>query len=178
MPSNMVLEGGSPGPESTSQATREEQRRISKSSDNYDAGWTKPSGRRSVNVTPYEKNYLRFTKIHNIGTWNVRGMNTGKLEIVKIEIKLLNIDILGISEFHWTDSGYSNSGDYTVYYSGNESIRRNGVAFIASKKIATACQCFNPIDDRVISIRIDRKSRPLTILQVYASTTDAKEEDI
>ena len=176
--SNMVLEGGTPGPESTSQATREEQGRISNSSDNYDAGRTKTSGSRSADAAPCERNRLHFTKTHNIGTWNVRGMNTGKLDIVKTEMKLLKIDILGISELHWAGSGYFNSDDYTVYYSGNENIRRNGVAFIANKKIATAVQGFSTINDRIISIRIDGKPRPLTILQVYAPTTDAKQEDI
>ena len=176
--SNMVLESGTPGPESTSQAIREEQGRISNSSDNYDAGRTKPSGSRSADAAPCERNCLRFTKTHNIGTWNVRGMNTGKLDIVKIEMKRLKIDILGISELHWAGSGYFNSDDYTVYYSGNESIRRNGVAFIANKKIATAVQGFSTINDRIISIHIDGKPRQLTILQVYAPTTDAKQEDI
>ena len=90
----------------------------------------------------------------------------------------LNIDILGISELHWTGSDYFNSDDYTIYHSENERIRRNGVAFIANKKIATACQCFNPINDTVISIRIDGKLRPLTIQHVYALTTNTKEEDI
>ena len=102
----------------------------------------------------------------------------GQIGVRKTEMKRLNIDILGISELHWTGNGYFNSGDYTVYYSGNESIRRNGVAFIANKEIATGCQCFNLINDRVLSIRIRGKPRPLTILRVYAPTTDAKEEDI
>ena len=174
--SNMVLEGGTPGPESTSQATREEQERISNSSDNYDVGRTKPSGRRSADVAPCERNRLRFTETHNIGTWNVCGMNTGKLDIVKTEMKRLKIDIFGISELHWAGSGYFNSDDYTVYYSGNENIRLNGVAFIANTKIATAVQGFSTINDRIISIRIDWKLRPLTILQVYAPTTDARQE--
>ena len=64
----MVLEGGSSGPESTPQTTREEQRRISKSSDNCDAGRIKPSECRPADVASCEINRLRFTKIHNIGT--------------------------------------------------------------------------------------------------------------
>ena len=176
--SNMVLEGGTPGPESTSQATREEQGRISNISDNYDADRTNPSGSRSADAAPCERNRLHFTKTHNIGTWNVRGMNTDKLDIVKTEMKRPKIDILGISELHWAGSGYFNSDDYTVYYSGNESIRRNGVAFIANKKIATAVEGFSTINDRIISIRIDGRPRPLTILQVHALATDANQEDI
>ncbi|MBN3275755.1 CFDP2 protein, partial [Polyodon spathula] len=113
-----------------------------------------------------------------IGTWNVRGMNTGKLDIIKTEMERLNIDILGISELHWTGSGYFNSDDYTVYYSGNDNIRRNGVAIIANKKIAKTVQCFNAVNDRIMTARFHGKPRSLTILQVYAPTTDAKEEDI
>ena len=105
-------------------------------------------------------------------------MNMGKLDIVKNEMKRLNIEIPGISELHWKGSGYFKSDDYMVYYSGNESIRRNGVAFIANKKITTASQWFNPINDRVISIHMYEKPCSLTILQVYGPTTDAKQENI
>ena len=105
-------------------------------------------------------------------------MNTGKLDIVKAEMERLNIDILGISELHWIGSGYFNSDDYMVYYSGNGNTRCNGVAVIASKKVARAVQCFNAINDRVMSIHLHGKPRSFTILQVYAPTTDAKEEDI
>uniref|UniRef100_A0A914XJB6 Endonuclease/exonuclease/phosphatase domain-containing protein n=1 Tax=Plectus sambesii TaxID=2011161 RepID=A0A914XJB6_9BILA len=174
----MVLEGGTPGLEGTPQATREEQGQSSSSSDIYDAGWTNPSGHWLADAAPRERNRLRFTKVHNIGTWNVRGMNTGKLDIVKAEMERLNIDILGISELHWIGSGYFNSDDYTVYYSGNDNTRRNGVAVIASKEVAKAVQRFNAINDRVMSIRLHRKPRSFTILQVYAPTTDANEEDI
>uniref|UniRef100_A0A914X6Y4 Reverse transcriptase domain-containing protein n=1 Tax=Plectus sambesii TaxID=2011161 RepID=A0A914X6Y4_9BILA len=174
----MVLEGGTPGLEGTPQATREEQGRISSSSDTYDADWTNPLGHRPADAAPRERNRLRFTKVHNIGIWNVRGMNTGKLDIVKAEMEWLNIDILGISELHWIGSGYFNSDDYTVYYSRNDNTRRNGVSVILSKKVAKAVQCFNAINDRVMSIRLHGKPRSFTILQVYAPTTNAEEEDI
>ena len=68
-----------------------------------------------------------------IGTWNVRAMNQGKLEVVKQEMARENIDILGISELKWTGMGDFNSDDDYIYYCGQESLRRNGVAIIVNK---------------------------------------------
>ena len=65
-----------------------------------------------------------------IGTWNVRSMNHGKLEVVKQEMTRVNIDIPGISELRWTGMGEFNSDDHYIYYCGQESLRRNGVAII------------------------------------------------
>ena len=69
------------------------------------------------------------------GTWNVRFMNQGKLEVVKQEIARVNINILGISELKWTGMGEFNSDDHYIYYCGQESLRRNGVAIIVNKKV-------------------------------------------
>ena len=68
-----------------------------------------------------------------IGTWNVRSMNQGKLEVVKQEMARVNIDILGISELKWTGMGEFNSDDHCIYYCGQESLRRNGVAITVNK---------------------------------------------
>ena len=70
-----------------------------------------------------------------IGTCNVRSMNQGKLEVVKQEMARMNIDILGISELKWTGMGEFNSDDHYIYYCGQESLRRNGVALIVNKCI-------------------------------------------
>ena len=70
-----------------------------------------------------------------IGTWNVRSMNQGKLEVVKQEMTIVNIDILGISELRWTGMGDFNSDDHYIYYCGQESLRRNGVAIIVNKRV-------------------------------------------
>ena len=69
------------------------------------------------------------------GTWNVRSMNQGKLEVVKQEMAKVNIDILGISELKWTGMGAFNSDDHYIYYCGQESLRRNGVAIIVNKGV-------------------------------------------
>ena len=70
-----------------------------------------------------------------IGTCNVRSMNQGKLEVVKQEMARVNVDILGISELKWTGMGEFNSDDHYIYYCGQESLRRNGVAIIVNKRV-------------------------------------------
>ena len=70
-----------------------------------------------------------------IGTWNVRSINQGKLEVVKQEIARVNVDILGISELKWTGMGEFNSDDHYIYYCGQESLRRSGVAIIVNKRV-------------------------------------------
>ena len=70
-----------------------------------------------------------------IGTWNVWSMNQGKLEVVKQEMARVNIDISGISELKWTRMGEFNSDDHYIYYCGQESLRRNGVAFIVNQSV-------------------------------------------
>ena len=70
-----------------------------------------------------------------LGTWNVRSMNQGKLEMVKQVMARVNIDILLISEPKWTGMGEFNSNDHYIYYCGQESFRRNGVALIVNKRV-------------------------------------------
>ena len=70
-----------------------------------------------------------------IGTWNVRSMNQGTLEVVRQEMARLNINILGISELKWTGMDEFNSDDQYVYCCGQESLRRNGVALIVNKRV-------------------------------------------
>ena len=70
-----------------------------------------------------------------IGIWNVRPMNQGKLELIKQEMARENVHILGISELKWTGMGEFNSDDHYIYYCGQESLRRNGVATIVNKRV-------------------------------------------
>ena len=69
-----------------------------------------------------------------IGTWNVRSMDQGKLEVVKQEMAKKNINILRISELKWTGMGGFNSDDHYIFYHGQESLRRNGIAIIVNKR--------------------------------------------
>ena len=68
-----------------------------------------------------------------IGTWNVRSMNQGKLEVVKQEMARVNVDILGISKLKWTGMGEFNSDDHYIYYCRQESLRRNGGVIMVNK---------------------------------------------
>ena len=73
-----------------------------------------------------------------IGTWNVRSMNQGKLEVVKQEMARVNVDMLGISELKWIGIGEFNSDDHYIYCCGQESLRRNGIAIIVNKRVRNA----------------------------------------
>ena len=75
---------------------------------------------------------------HCIGTWNVRSMNQGKLEVVKQNMARVNVNILGISELKKTGMGEFNSDDHYMYYCGQESLRRNGVAIMVNKRVQNA----------------------------------------
>ena len=70
-----------------------------------------------------------------IGTWNVTSMNQAKLEVVKQEMARVNVDILGISKLKWNGMGEFNSDDHYIYYCGQESLRRNGVAIMVNKRV-------------------------------------------
>ena len=70
-----------------------------------------------------------------IGTWNVRSMNQGKLEVVKQKMARENNDILGISELKWSEMGEFNSDDHYIYYCEQEYLRRNGVAIMVNKRV-------------------------------------------
>ena len=73
-----------------------------------------------------------------IRTWNVRSMNQGKLEVINQEMVSVNVNILGISKLKWTGMGEFNSDDYYINCCGQESLRRNGVAIIANKRVQNA----------------------------------------
>ena len=87
------------------------------------------------------------------GTWNVRSMTQGKLEVLKQEMARLNIKILGISKLKWTGMSEFNSDDHYIYYCGQESLRKNGVAIIVNERVQNALLGCNLKNDRMISAR-------------------------
>ena len=93
-----------------------------------------------VDVTGDRSKVRWCKKQYCIGTWNVRSMNQGNFEVVKQEMARMNVDILGISELKWTGTGEFNSNDHYIYYCGQESLRRNGVAINKSLKCSTWMQ--------------------------------------
>ena len=112
-----------------------------------------------------------------IGTWNVRSMNQGKLEVVKQEMARVNTDILGISELKWTGMGEFNSDDHYIYYFGQESLRRNGVAIIVNRTVQNAVLGCNLKSNRMISVHFQGKPFNIMVIQVYAPTSNAEEAE-
>ena len=105
-------------------------------------------------------------------------MNQGKLEMVKQEMAKVHINILGISELKWTGMGEFNSDDHYIYYCGQESLRRNGVAIMVNKRVRNAVLRCNLKNDRMISVRFQDKPFNITIIQVYAPTSNAEEAEV
>ena len=105
-------------------------------------------------------------------------MNQGKLEVVKQEMARMNINILRISKLKWTRMGKFNSDDYDIYYCGQESLRRNGVALIFNERVQNTVLGCNLKNDRIISVGFQGKPFTITVIQVYASTSNAKEAEV
>ena len=105
-------------------------------------------------------------------------MNRGKLEVVKQEMARGNINILGISELKWTGMGESNSDDHYIYYCGQESLRRNGVAIMVNKRVQNAVPGCNLKNNRMISVHSQGKPFNITGIQAYAPTSNAEEAEV
>ena len=104
-------------------------------------------------------------------------MNQGKLEVVTQEMARINIDILGMSELKRTSIGEFNSDDHYIYYCGQESHRRNGVALIV-KRVQNAVLGCNLKKNRMISVCFQGKTFSITVIQVYALTSNAEEIEV
>ena len=103
-------------------------------------------------------------------------MNQGKLEVVKQEMARVN-NILGISELKCIGMGKFNSDDHYIYYCGQESLRKNEVATIVNKRVQNAVLGYSLKNDRMISVRFQGKPFNITVIQVYAPTTNTKEAE-
>jgi len=104
-------------------------------------------------------------------------MNQGKLEVVRQETAKVNVDILGITELKWTGMGEFNSDDHYIYYCGQEPLRRNGVALMV-KRVQNAVLGCNLKNDRMISVCFQGKPFNITVIQVYAPTSNADEAEV
>ena len=105
-------------------------------------------------------------------------MNQGKLEVVKQEMARVNIDILKISKLKWTGMGEFNSDGHYIYYYGQESLRRNGVAIMVNKRVRNAVLGCNLKNDRMISVCFQGKPFSITVIQVYALTSNTEEAEV
>ena len=102
--------------------------------------------------------------------WNV--------EVVKQKMARVNVDILGISELKWTGMGEFNSDDHYIYYCGQESLRRNGVAIMVNKRVQNAVLGSNLKNDRMISVHLQGKAFNIITIQVCTSTSNTEEAEV
>ena len=131
-----------------------------------------------MDVTGDRSKVQCYKEQYCIGTRNVRSTNQGKLEVVKQEMARVNVNILGISELRWTGMGEFNSDDHYIYYCGQESLRRNGVAIIVNKRVRNVVLGCNLKNDRMISVCFQGKPFNITVIQVYALTSNTEETDV
>ena len=125
-----------------------------------------------VDVPGDRSQVRRCKEQHCIETWNVRSMNQGKLEVVKQEMARVNIDILGINKLRCTGMGEFISDNHYVYYCGQESLRRNGVAIMVNKRVQNAVLGWN--------LKNDRQGKPFNIMviQAYVPTSNTEEAEV
>ena len=102
-------------------------------------------------------------------------MNQGKLQVVKQEMAKVNVGIIGISKLKWTGIGEFNSDDHYINYCGQESNRRNGVTTTVNKRVQNALFGYNIKNDRIIPVHFQGKPFSITVIQVYALTSNAEE---
>ena len=110
----------------------------------------------------------------NVGTWNVRSINQGKLEVVKQEMERVKIDVLGMSKLKWTGMSEFNSDDHYIHYFKQESLRRNGVAIMVNK----SPKCSTWMQSQKISVHFRSKPFNITVIQVYAPTSNSEEAEV
>jgi hypothetical protein len=120
---------------------------------------------------------LKLRNTIRIGTWNVRTlMQPGTLELLTREMNRCKVNILGISEMRWSGKGHFSTDDHTIYYSGNEKGGDRGVAFVTSNFISKHVLGYNPVNDRIISIRLQAQPINISLIQVYAPTSSAPDD--
>ena len=105
-------------------------------------------------------------------------MSQGKFEVVKQEMARVNINILGISSLKRTGKGEFNSDNHYIYYCGQESLRRNGVAIMVNKRVWNAVLGCNLKNDRMISVHFQGTPFNITVIQVYAPASNAEEAEV
>ena len=154
-------------------ATRDQWRNNSRKNEEMEP---KQKQRPVVDVTADGSKVRCYKKQYCIGTWNVTFMNQGKLEMVKQEMAIVIVDILGISELKWTRMGEFNSDDHYIYYCRQESLRRNGVAIMVNKSLK--CSTWMQSQNRMISVHFQGKPFNVTIIQAYAPNSNAEEAEV
>ena len=132
----------------------------------------------AVDVTGDRSKVQYCKEQYCIESGNVRSMNQGKLEVVKQEMARINVDILEISKLKWTGMGEFNSDDHYIYYCGQESLRRNGVAIMVNRRVQNGVLGCNLKNDRMMSVCYQGNPFYITVIQAYAPTNNAKEAEV
>ena len=174
---SIVSEDGSPRSEDTQRATGEEA--VAQCTAGMNDGMrSKPS-----NGSPVPEAFrgvaqtMHLTDKHKISTWNVRSMNRGKLEVVMAKMDRIGLKLLGVSEMRWSGCGQVQIDNFMVLYAGHDKLRRNRVAFIMNRHASRCMLGYNAVSERLISVCLQAKPVNLTLIQVYAPTSDADEEE-
>ena len=105
-------------------------------------------------------------------------MNQGKLKVVKQETSRVNVKILGISKLKWTGMGEFNSDDHYIYYCGQQSLQRNGVAIMVNRRVQNAVLGCSVKNDRMISVHFQGKPFNIMVFQAYSLTSNAEEVEV
>ena len=158
-----------------SQTGEESQPRIS-TGDIHDATATNPDTGSAAAEPVTRTSEVRLSRHSTcIGTWNVRTlMDTGKLHLLIEELQRNKLRITGISETRWSNKGhFPTINGHTVYFSGATRTGQKGVAIILDNKMSKAVLGYNPVNERMMSVRINSKPNPISVLQVYAPTSAA-----
>ena len=172
---DMTLKDGVPRSVGAQYATGEQWRNNSRENEEMEP---KQKQHPVVNMTGDGRKVRSYKEQYWIGTWNVRSMNQGKLEMVKQEMARLNIDILEISELKWMGMDELSLVDHYIYYCGQESLKRNEGALIVRKRVQNAVLGCNLKSDRMISVHFQGKPFNITGIQVYAPTNNAEEAEV
>ena len=142
--------------------------------------WVEPKQKQHpvVDVTGDRSKVWCCKQQYCIGTWNIRSMNRGNLEVIKQEMARVNISILGISDLKWTWMGEFKSDDHYIYYCGQKSLRRNGVAIMVNKRVWNALLGCNLKKDRMITVHFQGKTFNITVIQAYAPTSNTEKAEV
>ena len=172
----IVADGESLRPESDLKDTGEEQDGVSKVPGSNDAAGPKPKGSPTADRIREQRLNLSCKQRLKLGTWNVRSMQSGKMDVIQGEMKRLGIAIMGLSETRWKGQGHFNWNGYRIIMSGQKK-GRNGVAIMCDMTSANAIMGYDTVSDRLLSVRFKGKNVNITVVQVYAPTSTAGEED-
>jgi hypothetical protein len=173
----IVANGESPRPECNSIITGKERDGELNAGGPNEATGPKPKGRPVADQTRRQRLNLSCKQKMRLGTWNVRSMQSGKIDVIQGEMKRLDIAIMGLCETRWKGQGHFNWNGYKIIMSGQKERGRNGVAIMCDKTSANAIMGYHTVSDRILSVRFRGGQANTTIIQVYAPTSAALEEE-